>query len=317
MFILNMRVMGEEDAFRGDSKLQETVADGMGIEEVVEMENLELMLGEKDIEERRKQWYTEVADAKEGKNRGKCNKEKLMEYCDLFDSTVSRSTGKQDDFVVKLIDFMLTPHATTSIMQSSKGKKCLSASKKITSSSCATPSKSSSKIPPHCTSSSQKKTPPATKSCASGSKVILVLKRSQGRKDVAVEEPALEASKWTGVGCIFGLGHNGKFLIQVTHASFCPRDFNPDDNKRKKTVKEKPKSEKQKLSDNDLRNAICEILKEVDFNTATFTDILKQLGKHPHSSKASIKLMIQEELTKLADEADEEEPKKTGKKASG
>ncbi|GJS38527.1 anticodon-binding aminoacyl-tRNA synthetase, class 1a [Tanacetum coccineum] len=42
----------------------------------------------------------------------KCNKEKLMEY--LFDSTVSRSTGKQDDFVVKLIDFMLTPHATTS-----------------------------------------------------------------------------------------------------------------------------------------------------------------------------------------------------------
>ena len=33
------------------------------------------------------------------------------------------------------------------------------------------------------------------------------------------------------------------------------------------TVKEKPKSEKQELSDDDLRNAICEILKEVDFNT--------------------------------------------------
>ncbi|KAL4568626.1 hypothetical protein LXL04_024241 [Taraxacum kok-saghyz] len=74
--------------------------------------------------------------------------------------------------------------------------------------------------------------------------------------------------------------------------------------------KEKPKSEK-KITDDELRNAICEILKEVDFNITTFTDILKQLAKRFStdltSRKASIKLMIQEELTKLADEADEED----------
>ncbi|MTV28886.1 hypothetical protein FTX61_26465, partial [Nitriliruptoraceae bacterium ZYF776] len=97
----------------------------------------------------------------------------------------------------------------------------------------------------------------------------------------------------------------------------------PKEKTGKKTVKEKPKSEKQKLSDDELRDAICEILKEVDFNTATFTDILKKLAKRFNtdltSRKASIKFMIQEELTKLADEADEEdeeEPEKTGKQAS-
>jgi len=60
-----------------------------------------------------------------------------------------------------------------------------------------------------------------------------------------------------------------------------------------------------------LRDATCEILKEVDFNTATFTDILKLLARKFNADltprKSSIKLMIQEELTKLADGADDEE----------
>ncbi|KAG5550984.1 hypothetical protein RHGRI_009419 [Rhododendron griersonianum] len=47
-----------------------------------------------------------------------------------------------------------------------------------------------------------------------------------------------------------------------------------------KTAKWKEKSKEAKLrpSDDELRDAICEILTEVDFNTATFTDILRQLG---------------------------------------
>ncbi|KAJ9568049.1 hypothetical protein OSB04_004015 [Centaurea solstitialis] len=93
--------------------------------------------------------------------------------------------------------------------------------------------------------------------------------------------------------------------------------------KGKKAVKdkEKPKEEKQKPSDDVLKTAICEILKEVDFNTATFTDIFKQLVKIFNtdltSRKPSIKFMIQDELTKLADEEDESESEKTKKEASG
>nr|GEV05095.1 hypothetical protein [Tanacetum cinerariifolium] len=174
------------------------------------------------------------------------------------------------------------------------------------------PSKSSSKkesavkpkakkvVTPKKTSSSQKKTPSATKSSTSGSKVKEESDTgpktfSRKKKDVAEEKPVAT-----------------------------PKKSAAKEKSGKKSVKDKSKSEKQKLSDDDLRKAICEILKEVDFNTATFTDILKQLAKRFDteltSRKASIKLMIQEELTKLADEADdedEEEPEKTDKKASG
>ncbi|XP_042383397.1 titin homolog isoform X2 [Zingiber officinale] len=70
------------------------------------------------------------------------------------------------------------------------------------------------------------------------------------------------------------------------------------------------KSKVQQPGKEELRKKVCEILKEVDFNTATFTDILKLLATHYKvdltSRKASIKLIIQEELTKLA-EAEEED----------
>ncbi|XP_073298955.1 DEK domain-containing chromatin-associated protein 2-like isoform X2 [Primulina huaijiensis] len=91
-------------------------------------------------------------------------------------------------------------------------------------------------------------------------------------------------------------------------------------------VKDNLREEKLKPSDDDLRNAISEILKEVDFNTATFTDILKMLAKQFSKDmmprKPSIKLMIQDELTKIADaeEADDEKDEgcvvKDGKKPS-
>ncbi|CAA2982316.1 DNA ligase 1-like isoform X1 [Olea europaea subsp. europaea] len=89
--------------------------------------------------------------------------------------------------------------------------------------------------------------------------------------------------------------------------------------------KGKPKEDKLKPSDNELRSATCEILKEVDFNTATFTDILKQLAKRFSTDltarKSSIKLMIQDELTKLSDESDDDEDegdaKMDGKQPAG
>ncbi|KAG6525060.1 hypothetical protein ZIOFF_015012 [Zingiber officinale] len=93
----------------------------------------------------------------------------------------------------------------------------------------------------------------------------------------------------------------------------------------KKVGKDKAKSETQQPSKEELRKKICEILKEVDFNTATFTDILKRLAGHYKTDltprKASIKLMIQEELTKLAeaeedeDVDEEEQPKAKNKRA--
>ncbi|XP_022852580.1 uncharacterized protein LOC111374182 [Olea europaea var. sylvestris] len=81
----------------------------------------------------------------------------------------------------------------------------------------------------------------------------------------------------------------------------------------KKIVKGKGKSKEDKIkpSDEELKNSICEILKEVNFNTATFNDILKQLAERFNVDltprKSSIKLMIQGELKKLAEEQEDEE----------
>ncbi|KAH0469304.1 hypothetical protein IEQ34_002536 [Dendrobium chrysotoxum] len=86
-----------------------------------------------------------------------------------------------------------------------------------------------------------------------------------------------------------------------------------DNSSGKKSGKGKATGEERKSgpSRTDLRKTICEILKEVDFNTATFTDILKKLAVHYKMDltpkKGAIKQMIQEELTKMADEADESE----------
>lgn len=76
--------------------------------------------------------------------------------------------------------------------------------------------------------------------------------------------------------------------------------------------KTKGKSSKSDPSDDDIRSAISDILQGVDFNTATFTDILKQLaGKFDNidfsERKAYLKNMIQEELSKLAEGDDEED----------
>jgi len=75
--------------------------------------------------------------------------------------------------------------------------------------------------------------------------------------------------------------------------------------------KAKGKSSKSDPSDDDIRSAISDILQGVDFNTATFTDILKQLaGKFDidfSEKKAYLKNMIQEELSKLAEGDDEED----------
>ncbi|KAL8215697.1 hypothetical protein R6Q57_022534 [Mikania cordata] len=91
----------------------------------------------------------------------------------------------------------------------------------------------------------------------------------------------------------------------------------------KKAVKgkETPKEEKLKPSDVELKTAICEILKEVDFNTATFTDILKMLNERFNTEltprKATLKSIINEELIKLANEGDDEtEAEKTRKETS-
>ncbi|KAK3013182.1 hypothetical protein RJ639_007901 [Escallonia herrerae] len=339
----------------------------------------------------------------------KCVKEKLLDFCDVLDIPITKTTAKKEDIVIKLIDFLVAPYATTTELlaekdQSSKKRKRVSKGSSPVSGS--TPSKRSTKsqkgiestskveeekitsetedeseedeqeeeknvngvpeisedeMPEHAESeekedesesesdedrgknkhsskkSSSKKestekaktkknttpkksSPPPkrtpSKSSSNRSKVEIdndTTPKTFSRKkktDIVVQEksstPKKSASKEKPVEKKDSADSGKKVssVLRVPH-SFLMQG--------KKIVKGKEKTKEDKLrpSDDELRNAICEILKEVDFNTATFTDILKQLAKRFDTDltprKSSIKLMIQEELTKLADEGDDEE----------
>jgi len=94
-----------------------------------------------------------------------------------------------------------------------------------------------------------------------------------------------------------------------------------EDNKSsgKEAMKSKGESAEGGLpSKAELKKTIIGILKKVDFNTSTFSDILKKLDDHYKidltARKGAIKIMIQEELTKLSEQEDEGEDKKTDAK---
>jgi protein DEK len=80
------------------------------------------------------------------------------------------------------------------------------------------------------------------------------------------------------------------------------------DKTEKVTEREDTGNEKSNPSEDQLRKGIRDLLKVVDFNTATFADTVKLLGKRFNVDltprKASIKTIIQEELTKLVAEED-------------
>ncbi|KAL3325471.1 hypothetical protein AABB24_036615 [Solanum stoloniferum] len=108
--------------------------------------------------------------------------------------------------------------------------------------------------------------------------------------------------------------HSKKKTTEVVKGnSSTPKKPSSKDNTGKKVLNGKchKKADKLKPSDDELRSAICEVLKEVDFNTATFTDIVQILAKRYDTDltprKISVKNMIQDELTRLVDEADDEE----------
>ncbi|KAJ8513134.1 hypothetical protein OPV22_003568 [Ensete ventricosum] len=107
------------------------------------------------------------------------------------------------------------------------------------------------------------------------------------------------------------------FVSKKRNLDSTKKKSTPKSNTKEKTTDKKiargktRRLEVEQPTKEELRNKICEILKEVDFNTATFTDILKQLATYYKMDltprKASLKLMIQEELTKLAEEDEEDE----------
>ncbi|XP_073268784.1 DEK domain-containing chromatin-associated protein 3 isoform X1 [Populus alba] len=326
----------------------------------------------------------------------KCNKEKLLEFCDVLDIPITKVTTKKEDVVTKLLDFLVVPHATTSDLLAEKEKENVSKKRKRvakSSTSGSTPSKRSAKSRRKAADNSKRRDKRSTsdtedeseeekaeedeeeeeqehenveeqneKGALEKSDAEISEHSESEEKNESVEESEENSGKHkkrsaTSLRKKAPYG-KAKTRISVSHKSSpsvkrTPKkssskhilsdedsDASPKVSPMKKKTekvskekhlpsrkstskentgkkvgkgKEKAKVKENKLmpSDDELRDAICEILKKVDFDTATFTDILKLLArrfdKDLTTRKSSIKLVIQAELTKLADEGDDED----------
>ncbi|GKB16751.1 DEK protein [Tanacetum coccineum] len=179
-------------------------------------------------------------------------------------------------------------HVSESESEEESKKHKRGSKKPISKKQSAPNSKSKKKVAPK-KSSGEKKTPTETK------EETVTKTFSRKKKDQVVEEKSSSAKK----------------------------SASKEKSGKKDAEKEKPKEEKLKPSDDEVKAAISELLKGVDFNTATFTDILKLLNKRFKTDlaprKTTVKFMIQDELTKIADaesdDEDEDEAQKTAKEA--
>ncbi|KAE9614738.1 hypothetical protein Lalb_Chr04g0247871 [Lupinus albus] len=300
----------------------------------------------------------------------RCNKEKLLEFCDLLDIQVARSTIRKEDIIAKLVEFLVAPQATRTDLLAEKeklikGKKRKSTAKRSSRSgktSSGRAAKSQKKIEGSSVAEEIKSTTDTENESEVEGKDEEPEKNDNDVPDKS-EDEVPEKSKSEEKGDSDNESQDvknesaAKSKIPENTVTTKPRsvskrtskkssatrseldddsDASPKVSSRKKKIEKggkqkvsapKKSSSKEKTekvtkgkgkskekvdpSDDQLRDATLKILKDVDFNTATFTDILKQLAKQFDADltprKASIKIIIQEELTKLAEEAEDEE----------
>ncbi|KAI0503529.1 hypothetical protein KFK09_014463 [Dendrobium nobile] len=340
--------------------------------------------------------------AKTKEKLDKCVKETLLEMCDLFDLTVSKTNTKKDEIIVKLLDFMEAPHAMGE-KQSSKSRKRERAAEADASKGSGgnfekksrqkhdktegTPNsdvKSShytedddevedlnededededeeEQSPKEDVARSHSKSDAEEKELeetgdeeedesevdADLRKGKKVKKSPKGKENKGVKKsPRIQASSDTmkrknGSNSIKNTPKaDGKSSLKKPPSKHSKAEKSNDSGEKalsrtKKDV-ESPKKKKSNSKSNlkekssgkaskskkksgkvqksgpskaELLKSISEILKKVDFNTATFTDILELLASEYKIDltprKAAIKLMIQDELTKMVDEEEE------------
>ncbi|KAJ8534417.1 hypothetical protein K7X08_016145 [Anisodus acutangulus] len=230
-------------------------------------------------------------------NLDKCVKEKLLELCDVLDIPVAKATSRK----------------------SSKGKKREQFSKK--SPSLATGSLEGStkmmscpiKLKVRGKTVNMKKNPRRTRRSISDVQIWLSNKEPAVKvKTKTTPSKSSKASKKNVNNDANPKVYSKKKTTDVVKGkSSTPKKPSSKDNTGEKILNGKGHNKVDKLRP----SAICEVLKEVDFNTATFSDIVNMLAKRYDTDltprKSSVKNMIQDELTRLVDEADEDDEEET------
>ncbi|KAK7318300.1 hypothetical protein RJT34_02999 [Clitoria ternatea] len=299
----------------------------------------------------------------------KCVKEKLVDFCDVLNIPINKSSMKKEELSVKLLEFLESPHATTVALLADKEKKGQKRARKETPSKSSrqeseTPAKKQKQasqvgkrkqssdteedeiaepsdaqddseddvsVPKsesdHEESESDKEEETQKIKCTS-KKIVredetTPVKKTTASKTAKNKEKTPTNTKSTLKKAISDSTSKSKQSASKKQKTAGENQDNKGKVANKKQTDKSPKaaikdqgkgksSEKAKTepSREEMHQVAVDILKEVDFNTATLSDILKRLGTHFSLDlmhrKAEVKDIITDVINNMSDEDGEE-----------
>ncbi|GMJ05885.1 hypothetical protein like AT3G48710 [Hibiscus trionum] len=317
----------------------------------------------------------------------KCVKEKLVDFCDLLNIPIMKTTVRKEEISAKLLEFLESPHATTDILladKEQKGKKRkATSSKNIASAEASDASAKKQRSTPqdggkHKRSSEVEEKvedveSPVSKDDSHEDDADTTLKEvsdDEETKSKEEEEPKKSSDKSTSKKSAADRPDSKLKKTSASEKKATPTKLSrkssgstskqgaSDDgrtpgsklkgsaSKKQKVEKESPKdvrfSTKEKVprkkkttkspakvstksqgkgkidnkpkpepSREEIHDVVVDILKKVDFNTATLSDILRQLATHFDLDlmhrKAEVKDIITEAINNMSDDEEEGE----------
>ncbi|CAF2087163.1 BnaA06g19020D [Brassica napus] len=264
----------------------------------------------------------------------KCIKDKLIDFCDVLDIPINKSNVKKEELVVSVLEFLLCPKATRDVVLSDPEKETKkrkkSTAKNVTSGESSDvpakrrrqtkesgkkqdqPSKSEDTETEDEKDKAEEKKPTNKKNSS---------KRTKKEKPAAEEEISLKGSARSG-------RKSSLKVVKSTSSSSKKQKVDKDDSSKEKGKKQtsKPqakgskdqgkaskKGNKREPTRKEMHVVVAKILKEVDFNTATLSDILRKLGIHFGVDLMHRKTEVKDIITDAIDEmsADDEREENT------
>ncbi|KAF3551011.1 hypothetical protein DY000_02006298 [Brassica cretica] len=264
----------------------------------------------------------------------KCIKDKLIDFCDVLDIPINKSNVKKEELVVSVLEFLLCPKATRDVVltdpekETKKRKK--STAKNVTSGESSDvpakifinalitggerrrqtkesgnkqdqPSKSEDTETEDEKDKAEEKKSTSKKNSS---------KRTKKEKPAAEEEKSLKGSARSG-------RKSSLKVVKSTSSSSKKQKVDKDDSSKEKGKKQtsKPqakgskdqgkaskKGNKREPTRKEMHVVVAKILKEVDFNTATLSDILRKLGSHFGVDLMHRKTEVKDIITDAIDE---------------
>ncbi|XP_078434624.1 DEK domain-containing chromatin-associated protein 2-like isoform X2 [Wolffia australiana] len=254
-------------------------------------------------------------------------KDKLLDFCDILDIPVSRATMKKEDISAKLLEFLESPHVTRDVLLAEKEEKKKKKKRKTRgkAASESKPGRNSDKekkrqkkqVPgePEKEESLEEYDSEEEKSGASDndSQEDSDTKKATKSANESDEEKSNDTAPQKEVSVLKGrdkdISKNNRSAKNTTKTKQDKEKAEHTEKKKVQSGKGRSSTKTKEPTKGELDSAVRDILKEVDFNTATLADILKQLGTRFSMDlmhrKAEVKSIIEEVINDMTDDDDE------------